>query len=201
MPYLDGLNSQNPRFHQSYVGLDTRHAGKAMEPMWQQVDDPAASEAPDSGAGEASLTELNQPPSLDSEMMDALDLHKTNVNDKIHQLSRNGLIYARSMLYTEDRQDILLDMEEPLQFQEEDSMIDDSFLSAVDDKDKVLQFTDCLRGQHTSKEIFLSTVIESIACYWSTELFLLLHYGYFLWFLRRTSGHCWFYLRTKGYRN
>jgi hypothetical protein len=99
MPYLNGLNSQNPTFHQSYVDLDAQHVNQAMEPMWQQVDDPAAFKAPDSGAGEASLIELNQPPSLNSEMMDALNLHKTNVDDKIsHQLSMNGLANAWTML-------------------------------------------------------------------------------------------------------
>jgi hypothetical protein len=53
-----------------------------MELMWQQVDDPAAFEAPDSGAGEASLIVLNQLPSLILEIMDAPNLHKTNVDDK-----------------------------------------------------------------------------------------------------------------------
>jgi hypothetical protein len=154
MPYLDGLNSCNPRFHESHVDLDVRHVDEAMEPMWQQVDDPCAFEGPESGVGEASPSEQNQVPSLDSEMMDALNLHKTNVDDKIsRQLSTNGLVDANSMLDTEDRQDILLDSEESLQFQEEDSMMDDSFLTALDDEDDVLQFTDRLRGQHTSEEI------------------------------------------------
>jgi hypothetical protein len=99
--------------------------------------------------------ELNQLPSLDSEIMDALNLHETNLDDKIsHQLSTNGLVDARTMLDTADRQDILLDMEESLQFQEEDSMMDDSLLAAVDDKDELLQFTDRLRSpQHTAKEV------------------------------------------------
>jgi hypothetical protein len=96
--------------------------------------------------GEVSFLEL-KPPSLDSEMMDALNLHKTNVEGKIsHQLSTNGLVDARTMLDTKDRQDILLDMDESLQFQEEDSMMDDSFLTAFDDEDELLQFTDSLRG-------------------------------------------------------
>jgi hypothetical protein len=76
------LNSQNPRFHQSSDDLDARPANEAMELMWQQVDDPAAFEAPDSGAGEASLIVLNQLPSLILEIMDAPNLHKTNVDDK-----------------------------------------------------------------------------------------------------------------------
>jgi hypothetical protein len=97
MPYLDGLNSPNPCFHQSYVDLDAQHVDEAMEPMWQQVDDPGAFEAPDSRAGEASPFVQNQPPSLDSEMMDALNLHKTNVDDKIsHQLFMNGPLDAQT---------------------------------------------------------------------------------------------------------
>jgi hypothetical protein len=105
MLYLYGLNSLNPRFHQSRVNLDARHDDEAMEPMWQQVDDLGAFEALDSGAGEASLFEQNQTPSLDSAMMDALNLHKTNVDDMISdQLLTNGLVDAHTILATEDRQ-------------------------------------------------------------------------------------------------
>jgi hypothetical protein len=47
MPYLDGLNSQNPRFHQSYVDFDAaQHTNEALQPMWQEVDDPTTFEAP-----------------------------------------------------------------------------------------------------------------------------------------------------------
>jgi hypothetical protein len=92
---LEGLNSHNPRFHQSHFDLDAQLVDEAMEPMWQQLDDLAAFEAPDSGTSKASLTKLNQPPSLDSEMMDTLNFHKTTLDDKLsHQLSTNGLINA-----------------------------------------------------------------------------------------------------------
>ena len=132
--------------------------------MWQQVDDPAAFDTPDSRAGKGSPPELNQPPSLDSEMMDALSLHKTNVDDNLsHQLSTNGLVDAHTMLDTEDRQDIWLDTEESLEFQEEDSTMDNSFLTTVDDEDELLQFTDRLRGQNTSQES-LSLQLLKLLC-------------------------------------
>ena len=95
-----------------------------MEPMCQQVNDPAIFEAPDSGAAEASPLELNQPPSLDSEMMDALNLHKTNVDNKMsQQLSTNALVDARTMLKSEDRQDIMLDMDKSLAYQEDEESL------------------------------------------------------------------------------
>jgi hypothetical protein len=109
LPYLDGLSSQNPRFHQSYVDLDARHVNEAIKPMWQRVDDPATFEAPDSGAGKASRTELNQLPSLNSEIMDALNLHKNIVDDKLSQLSTNGLANVHTMINAEDRHDMWLD--------------------------------------------------------------------------------------------
>jgi hypothetical protein len=58
------------------------------------------------------------------------------------------------MFYTEDRQDIMLDTDESFAFHE-DEVIMDAFtnLFDVDDEDDSLQFTDRLRGQHTSEEI------------------------------------------------
>ncbi len=73
---MDGLNSPNPVFFQSHVDLDAPNADQAMEPMWQQVDDPGAFEAPDSPPGESSSVELNQQPLLDTEMMDLLSKNK-----------------------------------------------------------------------------------------------------------------------------
>lgn len=151
---MDGLNSPNPVFFQSHVDLDAPNADQAMEPMWQQVDDPGAFEAPDSPPGESSCFELNQQPLLDTEMMDALDAHKNNVDDKLsHQLSSNGLVDAGTLLDTEDRQDLMLDTDDSLEYQEEDTIMDASNLPFVDDEDDLLQFTDRLRGQHTSEEI------------------------------------------------
>jgi hypothetical protein len=40
--------------------------------------------------------------------------------------------------------------------------MDDSFLTAVDDKDELLQFMDQLRGQHTSQEILSLQLLNSL---------------------------------------
>jgi hypothetical protein len=80
-------------------------------------------------------------------------MHQNRLDDKIsHQLPMNGLIDARSMLGTKDRADIILDVEELFAYQEEeDSIMEVSYLTVVDDEDDILQFTDCLRGQHTAE--------------------------------------------------
>jgi hypothetical protein len=38
--FLDGICIQKPTAHQSFVQLDAPYADEAMEPMWQQNDDP-----------------------------------------------------------------------------------------------------------------------------------------------------------------
>jgi hypothetical protein len=40
LPILDGIRIQKPTVHQSFVQLDAPYADEAMEPMWQQNDDP-----------------------------------------------------------------------------------------------------------------------------------------------------------------
>ncbi len=64
------------------------------------------------------------------------------------QLADNGLVDSSTMLDTEDRQDIMLDTDESFAFQEDEGNVFD-----VDDDDDSLQFTDRLRGQHTSEEM------------------------------------------------
>jgi hypothetical protein len=97
IPYLDGLNTQNPRFYQSFVQLDAPHEDdQAMELIWQQVDDLlAAFEEPESCAGEALSIDWKQRHCLDSEMMDTVYMRQNHLDDKIsHQLSTNALVEA-----------------------------------------------------------------------------------------------------------
>jgi hypothetical protein len=83
-----------------------------MEPIWQQVDNPTAFEAPELCAGEALSIEWKQHPCLNSEMMDAVYMHQNHLDDKIfHQLSMNGLVDVRTMLDTKDGQNIILNTE------------------------------------------------------------------------------------------
>jgi hypothetical protein len=112
-----------------------------MEPIWQQVDDLATFEAPELCAGEALSIEWKQHRCLNSEMMDAVYMHQNRLDDKIfHHLPMNGLVDARTMLDTEDRQDIILGTERSLAYQEEeeDSIMEASHRTIVDDEDDLL---------------------------------------------------------------
>jgi hypothetical protein len=40
LPILDGIRIQKPTVHQSFVQLDAPYADEAMEPMWQQNNNP-----------------------------------------------------------------------------------------------------------------------------------------------------------------
>jgi hypothetical protein len=58
------------------------------------------------------------------------------------------------LLDTEDRQDIMLDTDESFAFEDDEVIMDASTnVFDVDDEDNLLQFTDCLRGQHTAEVI------------------------------------------------
>jgi hypothetical protein len=68
------------------------------------------------------------------------------------------------MIDTEDRQDIMLDTDKSFAFQENEVIMDASTnLFDVDDEDDSLQFTDRLRGQHTSEEI-MSLKLLKLLC-------------------------------------
>jgi hypothetical protein len=87
-------------------------------------------------------------------MMDAVYMHQNQLDDNkiTHQFPRNGLVDARTMLDTEDQQDVMLDTEQLFTYQEEeDSLREASYLTVVDGEDDLLQFSDHLRGHHTAK--------------------------------------------------
>ncbi len=93
-------------------------------------------------------------------------LHENHLDDKVSQpLLNNGLVDAHTMLNVEDRQDIMLDMEESFAYQEDaESIVKTANLVNVDDEDDVLQFTEWLRGQHTAK--------ENVACDRSSQFYI-----------------------------
>jgi hypothetical protein len=91
--------------------------------MWQQKDDSAAFEPPDSYV-DAPTIKWSQQHRVDSEMLDAVHLHRHNLKDKIsQQLSTNALVNARTMLGAEVRQDIMLDMDKSLAYQEDEESL------------------------------------------------------------------------------
>jgi hypothetical protein len=120
LPILDGITTQKPTFHQSFVQLNAPHANEAMEPLWQQHDNPdtfhdsqpcpdAAHMKCDSGTLQFVYNQRNQ-----------LDNHISC------QLADNGLVDSSTMLDTEDRQDIMLDTDESFAFQEEEVIMEAS---------------------------------------------------------------------------
>jgi hypothetical protein len=75
-----------------------------------------------------------------------------------------------TMLDTEDRQDIMLDMDESFAHHgDECDTIPTSNLVNVDDSDDAFQFTDRLRGQHTAEEI-MSRPLRNISMIDLTQL-------------------------------
>ncbi len=149
LPILDGITCQNPAFHQSFVQLDAPHADEDMEHIWQQNDDPSAFEHPQGSPEEAHIN-------VDSATLQSLYNHRNELDNHLsRQLADNGLVDSRTMLDTEDRQDIMLaDTDESFGFQEDDAITEASTnVFDVDDEDISLQFTDRLRGQYTSEEL------------------------------------------------
>ena len=119
-----------------------------MEPIWQQNDEPDTFDPPPPCLDSAHIN-------CDSEKLLSLYNHRNHVDKHMaRHLSNNDLVDSRTMLDTEDRQAIMLDTAESFAFQEDEVFMDSSTtVFAVDDEDDSLQFTDRLRGQHTSAEI------------------------------------------------
>jgi hypothetical protein len=120
-----------------------------MEPMWQQNDDPNTFAAFQPFPDAVDLTVESETLQFVSNQRNQLDNHIS------HQLADNGLVDSSMMLDTEDdRQDIMLDTDESFAFEDDEVIMDASTnVFDVDDADDLLQFTDRLRGQHTTKEI------------------------------------------------
>jgi hypothetical protein len=119
-----------------------------MEPIWQQNDDPEAFDAPQPCPD---AVDTNR----DSEMLQFVYNQRNHLDNHIScQLADNGLVDSSTMLDTEDRQDIMLDTDESFAFHEDEVIMEaSSNIIDVDDEDDSLQFTDRLRGQHTSEEM------------------------------------------------
>jgi hypothetical protein len=145
---LDGIRIQKPTVHQSFVQLDAPYADEAMEPLWQQNNDPDTFAALQPFPVAADLNVELETLQFVSNQRNQLDNHIS------HQLADNGLVNSHTMLNTEDRQDIMLDTDESFTFEDDEVIMDASInVFDVDDSDDLLQFTGRLQGQHTAKEI------------------------------------------------
>jgi hypothetical protein len=119
-----------------------------MELIWQQNGDPdtfpALQPFPDA-------VHLN----VESEMLQFVHDQRNQLDNHIsRQLADNDLVDFSTMLDTEDRQDIIIDTDESLAFEDNEVIMDASTnVFYVDDEDDLLQFTDRLSGQHTAEEI------------------------------------------------
>jgi hypothetical protein len=157
LPILDGITIQKPTVHQSFVQLDAPYADEAMEPIWQQNNDPDTFDAPQPCPDAAHIN-------CESETPQFVYHHRNQLDNHIScQLTDNGLVDSSTMLDTEDRQDIMLDTDESFAFQEDEVIMDACTpLFDVDNEDDSLQFTDRLRGQHTAKEIMSLKLLKSL---------------------------------------
>jgi hypothetical protein len=152
LPILDGIRIQRPTVHQSFVQLDAPYADEAMEPLWQQNNNPDTFAALQPFPVAVDLNVESETLQFVSNQQNHLDNHISR------QLADNGLVDSSTMLNTEDRQDIMLDIDESFAFEDDEVIMDASTNvfdvdDSVDDSDDLLQFTDRLRGQHTAKEI------------------------------------------------
>jgi hypothetical protein len=149
LPILDGIRIQKPTVHQSFVQLDAPYANEAMEPMWQQNDDPDTSAALRPFPVAVNLN-------VESETLQVVSNQRNQLDNPIScQLADNGLVNSSTMLNTEDRQDIMLDIDESFAFQDDEVIMDASTnVFDVDDSDDLLQFTDRLRGQQSAIKHF-----------------------------------------------
>jgi hypothetical protein len=127
LPILDGIHIQKPTVHQSFVQLDAPCADEAMEPMWQQNNDP------DTFAALQPFPVAN----VESETLQFVSNQRNQFDNHIsRQLADNGLVDSGMMLDTEDRQDIMLDTDESFAFEDNEVIMDASTnIFDVDDSD------------------------------------------------------------------
>mgnify|MGYP000733260476 FL=1 len=129
-PILDGITTQKPTFHQSFVQLNAPHADEAMEPLWQQHDNPDTFDASQLCPGAAHMNCVSETLQFVYNQRNQLDNHISR------QLVDNGLVDSSTMLDTEDRQDIIIDTDESFAFLEEEVIMEASTnVFDVDDDD------------------------------------------------------------------
>jgi hypothetical protein len=129
-----------------------------MEPMWQQNGDHDTFAALQPFPVAANLNVESETLQFVSNQRNQLDNHISR------QLADNDLADFRTMLNTEDRQDIMLDADESFAFEDDEVIMGASTnVFDVDDSDDLLQFTDRLRGKHTAKEI-MSLKLLKLLC-------------------------------------
>ena len=93
-PILDGITTQKPTFHQSFVQLNAPHADEAMEPLWQQHDNPDTFDASQLCPDAAHVN-------CDSETLQFVYNQRNQLDNHIsRQLVDNGLVDSSTMLDT-----------------------------------------------------------------------------------------------------
>jgi hypothetical protein len=134
LPILDGIRIQKPTVHQSFVQLDAPYANEAMEPMWQQNDDPDTSAALQPFPVAVDLN-------IESDTLQFVSNQRNQLYNHIScQLADNGLVNSSMMLDKEDRQDIMLDTDESFAIEDDEAIMDASTnVFDVDDSSDLLQ--------------------------------------------------------------
>jgi hypothetical protein len=159
LPILDGICIQKPTVHQSFVQLDAPYANEAMEPMWQQNNNPdtfAARPFPDAAG-------LN----VESETLQFVSNQRNQLDNHIsRQLADKGLVDSSTMLDTKDRQGIMLDTHESFAFEDGEVIMDASTnVFDVDDEDGLthhqLSYFIFLFKRFTKAHFLLSTALSS----------------------------------------
>jgi hypothetical protein len=106
LPILDRITTQKPTFHQSFVQLNAPHADEAMEPVWQQHNNPDTFDA-------SQLCPDAAHTNCDSETLHFVYNQRNQLDNHIsRQLVDNILADSSTILETEDRQDIIIDTDE-----------------------------------------------------------------------------------------
>jgi hypothetical protein len=124
-----------------------------MEPIWQDTVDLNAFEL-EYQCDEAANVAFEAERHLHETTLRSAYSHQSLLDKQVSiHLPKDGLVDARTMLDTEDRQDVTLDMDQSFAYHDEDTvMIPTLTVCHVDNYHDALQFTDRLRGQHTAEE-------------------------------------------------
>jgi hypothetical protein len=100
------LTSTNPLFSLA----NAPHADEAMEPLWQQNNNPDTFDASQPCPDAAHMNCDSETLQFVYNQRNQLDIHISR------QLADNGLVDSSTMLDTEDRQDIIIDTDESFAF-------------------------------------------------------------------------------------
>jgi hypothetical protein len=96
LPILDGISIQKPTVHQSFVLLDAPFADEAMEPIWQQNDDPDTFGAPQPCSDAAHINCDSETLQFVSNQQNQLDNHIPHRVWTSMNLCRLGKWYKRT---------------------------------------------------------------------------------------------------------